>query len=231
MEEEPQPAPEPIAEEPIAEEPAAEEESEEQWEDLPWQMPASEDAPQPELEATRRMDAVQLSKPEQMGGDTVRLEGLRGELADRVHTHEIPEDSEEAKVWKPEETIHAEPFSDQWEPDYEEPIGEYIPPQPIVFQPRSRMRELKRKLIAGPEKRFYELTEKGVGKTCVIHIRKMDAQKLPSHFHHQLHAGKLSDQGRRAGEDGIQFHRGCGDQFFCGEIVFGNTEALCYKIL
>lgn len=165
--EEPEPIPEP---EPVVEE-VLEEEPEEVWEELPWQMPAPQPQPEevkpeePELEATRRIDAVSAQKPEEMGGDTVRLEGLRGELADRVHTQEIPEEAqEEAKVWQPDQTIHAEPFSDQWEPEYEQPMGEYVPPQPIQFQPRSRMRELKRKLIAGPEKRFYELTEKGVGK-------------------------------------------------------------------
>ncbi len=164
VEKEPEPVPEPT-EEPAAQE-APEEEPEEQWEELPWQMPAPQHTPEPEpeMEATRRMDAVQVAKPEEMGGDTVRLEGLRGELADRVQTHEVPEDTEEAKVWQPDQTIHAEPFSDQWEPEYEQPMGEYVPPQPIQFQPRSRLRELKRKLIAGPEKRFYELTERGVGK-------------------------------------------------------------------
>lgn len=61
-----------------------------------------------------------------------------------------------------QETV--EPFSDAWEPEYEEPMGEYVPPQPIVFQPRSQVRELKRKLVAGPEKRYYALSELGVGK-------------------------------------------------------------------
>ena len=58
----------------------------------------------------------------------------------------------------------AEPYSENWEPEYEQPIGEYVPPQPIVFQPRSRLRELKRKLVAGPEKRYYELAEMGLGR-------------------------------------------------------------------
>lgn len=62
----------------------------------------------------------------------------------------------------------AEPFSKEWEPEYEQPMGEYIPPQPIVFHPRSRLRELKRKLIAGPEKRYYELVELGVGKLQAV---------------------------------------------------------------
>lgn len=37
-------------------------------------------------------------------------------------------------------------------------------PPPIEFPNRSRLQELKRKLIAGPEKRFYDLTELGVLK-------------------------------------------------------------------
>ena len=37
-------------------------------------------------------------------------------------------------------------------------------PPPIPFRPHSRLQEMKRQLIAGPEKRYYELTEIGVGK-------------------------------------------------------------------
>lgn len=39
--------------------------------------------------------------------------------------------------------------------------------EPIPFRPHSRLRELKRKLIAGPEKRYYELAELGLGKLQV----------------------------------------------------------------
>ena len=63
-----------------------------------------------------------------------------------------------------------EPFSGDWEPEYDQPMGEYQPPQPIVFHPKSRLRELKRKLIAGPEKRYYELSEQGVGKLQIAMI-------------------------------------------------------------
>ena len=48
-----------------------------------------------------------------------------------------------------------------------EPAFEVEPefiPSPILFQPKSRLRELKKKLVAGPEKRYYELTEIGTGK-------------------------------------------------------------------
>ena len=50
-----------------------------------------------------------------------------------------------------------EEASAQEEPDF-------IPPPPIVFTPRARLRELKKQLVAGPEKRYYELSEIGVGR-------------------------------------------------------------------
>ena len=34
----------------------------------------------------------------------------------------------------------------------------------ILYNPRTRLRELKKKLVAGPERRYYELSEKGVGR-------------------------------------------------------------------
>lgn len=121
-----------------------------------------------DLEQTRRMDPVHISQGDKdVSGDTIRLNGLRDEFANLPRQEASLDDTQDARVWTPANTIHAEPFSQYWEPEYEQPIGEYIPPQPIVFPPRSRLRELKRKLVAGPEKRFYELSEKGVGKLQV----------------------------------------------------------------
>ena len=48
------------------------------------------------------------------------------------------------------------------EPAFEVP-EEFIP-SPILFQPRSQLKDLKKQLVAGPEKRFYALSEIGVGK-------------------------------------------------------------------
>ena len=58
----------------------------------------------------------------------------------------------------------AEPFSAAWEPQYDQPIGDYAPSEPIVFRPRSRLGELKHKLMDGPERCYNALSEKGVGK-------------------------------------------------------------------
>lgn len=47
---------------------------------------------------------------------------------------------------------------------------DFIPPPPIPFSPRSRLRELKKQLVAGPEKRYYDLTEIGVGRLQIAII-------------------------------------------------------------
>lgn len=73
------------------------------------------------------------------------------------------EEPEEPAFIAPQEE-KTEPYSEKWEPEYEDPMGEYVPPEPIVFRPKSRLRELKKKLIAGPEKRYYQLVERGFGK-------------------------------------------------------------------
>ena len=50
------------------------------------------------------------------------------------------------------------------EEDEDEDSVEINIPAPIIFRPKQRLRDLKRDLIAGPEKRYYELAEQGVGK-------------------------------------------------------------------
>ena len=95
-----------------------------------------------------------------MGGDTVRLDTV-------AVVRNIPAEVPSAAPIQ-DEPAHTEPvpeaFTGQWEPEYEQPMGEYVPPQPIIFKPKSRIRELKRQLVAGPEKRYYTLAEIGVGK-------------------------------------------------------------------
>ncbi len=97
-----------------------------------------------------------------MTGDTVRLDTsklLKGDYQGAAPLPDKPKPEPEAPEAPP-----VEPFSESWEPEYEQPMGEYVPPQPILIHPQSRLRELKKKLVAGPEKRYYQLTEKGTGK-------------------------------------------------------------------
>ena len=139
---------------------------------LVWEpAPKAEPAPQ-SFGDTMAFAPVAAAAPVQTSGDTIRMDAaqIRSEAAKTdvtadtvrftpVGESEMPEPFRVNPI--PE---GAEPFSAGWEPGYDTPIGEYVPPEPIVFRPRSRLGELKRKLMEGPEKRYYALSEKGVGK-------------------------------------------------------------------
>ena len=106
--------------------------------------------------------------------DTVRLDEISKAVKqqEKMVTDEtvaftpVGQEPEQEEIYYPPvpEQPWVEPYSEAWEPEYEQPMGEYIPPEPIIFRPKSRLQELKRKLVAGPEKRYYDLTELGLGK-------------------------------------------------------------------
>ncbi len=126
-----------------------------------WEPTQKETESAEDLQQTRRMDPVRLPETvRDITADTIRLDGLRQELSELTGQTQPREET----ARELEDTIRSEPFSEKWEPEYEQPMGDYRPPQPIIFHPRSRLRELKRKLVAGPEKRYYALSEKGLGK-------------------------------------------------------------------
>ena len=100
-------------------------------------------------------------------GDTIRLESLK-----EVHTQTPPP----AETAVTDDTVRLDKAAQaeilaaarkqagqsevvQWNDEEEEFVT-----MPIIFRPRQRLRELKKKLVAGPEKRYYELSEQGVGK-------------------------------------------------------------------
>lgn len=128
-------------------------------------QPSTEEQEESEDQALEQeSDEVPEEKPVQPTvsmGDTIRMDVAQFSKG-VVRDAQPIEEEEETPASQP--TQEAEPFSEGWEPEYEQPIAEYVPPRPIVFQPRSRLRELKRKLVAGPEKLYYAMMEKGFGK-------------------------------------------------------------------
>lgn len=119
---------------------------------------------EPEEPQAEQEEAPAPEESAPVTGDTIRMD--LSSLPKSAYQGAAPIEEE------PEEPApaaeKAEPFSDQWEPEYEQPMGEYIPPQPIIFHPQSRFRELKKKLVAGPERLYYKLSEKGTGKLQVL---------------------------------------------------------------
>ncbi|MBR2047613.1 MAG: hypothetical protein IJ960_03360 [Oscillospiraceae bacterium] len=125
-----------------------------------------EKAPE-DLSSTRAFRMPEEAAAPQVTGDTIRLDGSAVASAARAAKESLGDtavfapvtDEQAAEAAEP-----AEPFTKDWEPKYDEPMGEYVPPEPIVFRPRSRLGELKKKLVAGPERRYYALVEQGLGK-------------------------------------------------------------------
>ena len=127
-------------------------------EPVPEAEPIPEDMPslpvQEESEPEKEPSAVTES--------TIRLDRIPRTVGKVNNAQHIDDEDEPYLPPQPEEK--AEPYSDEWEPEYEQPISEYVPPKPIVFPTRSRLQELKKKLVSGPEKLYYKLSEQGRGK-------------------------------------------------------------------
>ena len=97
--------------------------------------------------------AVQAEPEEKEVSDPLSQETIR------IDASQIPK-QEDAPAEEPE--IQDSPTK-QWEPEYEQVMGEFSH-NPIPFHPQNRLRELKKKLVAGPEHRYYRLMEIGTGK-------------------------------------------------------------------
>ncbi len=106
--------------------------------------------------------------PDPMLGDTIRMEQIIKEVRSETREAEEvePAVSEDATI----RMELPEPVSGEEAPageeKAEEPAAEEAPapatPPIIELNPRARLRELKRKLVAGAEKRYYELPEQGI---------------------------------------------------------------------
>ena len=76
-----------------------------------------------------------------------------------AETDEVPAEGEEPEAGEAEEEAPAQ------EENVVLTSEQIPPPKPILF--RSKLGELKRKLVAGPEKRYYDLTEIGLGRVQI----------------------------------------------------------------
>lgn len=123
--------------------------------------------PQVEQVAVQEAEAEGDCPEESVDQDTIRLDQIQKAVA-AAHTQAdtmVFESIEEPEELEQTCTIpEAEPFSAEWEPEYEEPVEIFPPNQTIAFENKSRMRQLRHKIVSGPEQRYYALTEKGTGK-------------------------------------------------------------------
>ncbi len=115
-------------------------------EDVVVYTPSAEEMPVVSEDATIRFTPQEPEKPEPAVTEAATM--VLPEAALDEPTMRIPEEAQHSVAHVTAELS-------------EEDIGTTAP---IVFTPRSRLRQLKKKLVSGPEKRYYELAEAGLGK-------------------------------------------------------------------
>lgn len=157
--EETETAAEPVAEEQPAAESAVQDPEEDSASEEQAEAPEAEAAEQPgqepeetPAEPTRELADAEADTEEDMD-DTVRLDDL-SQITGTAPSFAGSLDDKTERIGDVAAHIH----------DGEDDNDMVSIPTPIVFRPKQRLRELKRDLIAGPERRYYELSEKGVGK-------------------------------------------------------------------
>lgn len=101
--------------------------------------------------------AAPLEEAEEEPRDTIRLDQIQKAVKSAAVT-------EDTVPFQPVEESREEPYVKTWEPAYEETPEEFSSQQPIVFRPKNRLRELRQKLVDGPERRYYALSELGTAK-------------------------------------------------------------------
>ena len=98
-----------------------------------------------------------LAEPEEEPRDTIRLDQIHKAVQSAAVT-------EDTVPFQPIEKTEEEPYIKTWEPAYEETPEEFASQQPIVFRPKNRLRQLRQRLVEGPERRYYVLSEVGTSK-------------------------------------------------------------------
>ena len=112
----------------------------------------------PTVEVPTVPEAEESADEAEDADDTIRVDNLK----DIVIPAPV-EDNAQPVAEASGDTLRMDPVSPDV-PKEQTPDEEIVAPPPILLHPRSRLRELKKKLVAGPEKRYYELSEIGLGR-------------------------------------------------------------------
>ena len=106
----------------------------------------------------------------QISSDTIRLDAIQKAVTSApVEAVKITEEEDLQSTMafqpvQPEEQPEPAASEENWDPDFLESDEDFQIPEPVMQRPRSRLRELRQKLVNGPEQRYYTLSEQGVGK-------------------------------------------------------------------
>lgn len=146
--------------------------------ELSFDTPASPEDAAEEPQLSFRQDApdaqqeAAVSEDEAAASETASAQPEQPEQAadGATHTFRPVTDAVAGEAPVPEPTTVLDLPAEEAAPQPAEPafeVEEEFTPPPILFTPRSRLRELKKQLVAGPERRYYELSEMGTAKSQV----------------------------------------------------------------
>ena len=117
----------------------------------------------PEPEPISELIPELIPEPvQEVSSDTIRLDDIQKAVAAAQGTDAVKITQED--LTQTQSFTLPEEFVMQWEPEDEEPMDDIPIPEPVLHRPKSRLGELRQKLVEGPEKRYYELSEQGVRK-------------------------------------------------------------------
>ncbi len=143
--------------------------------EIPQIPPVEEPEEMQKAEADGETPEQEAPAPREVTDDTIRIDDLSEVAAAAVMTAASPvEENEQAQSLGDTVRLDTLPehlaSSDSGASAPEKQEEEIVVPPPIILHPRSRLRELKKKLVAGPEKRYYDLTEIGLGRLQIAII-------------------------------------------------------------
>lgn len=134
------------------------------------QTEAIENAMAEAARAEQEAEAARLAAEEAARKAAEEATRKAAEEAARLAAEEESRKAAEAEAEAMPEEIPAAEEGEEVSAEPEEEV--FLPTQadetpkkpPLVLRPRTRLQELKKQIVAGPEKRYYELTEIGVGR-------------------------------------------------------------------
>lgn len=139
-------------------------------EEAHWEMPEETKLEEPKPEEPEPQPEESKA---QTTGDTIRLDAIQQAVATASVREAVKieeeEDLQSTMAFQPvgveeePEQVQEENFEEQWD-DLLETDEDFQIPEPVLHRPKSRLRELRQKLVKGPEQRYYTLSEQGVGK-------------------------------------------------------------------
>lgn len=107
---------------------------------------------------TNTREFVPLGEDDGVTDETIRLDDVaQAAILEELLAEHRAEQAAAQQAERPTQTRETVKLEDEYD-------EEGFVTMPLIFLPKQRLRELKRKLVAGPERRYYELAEQGVGK-------------------------------------------------------------------